>query len=298
MAADMETNTMLILGAGYSGKAVARRLLARGWTVRGTSRSEAGVERLRRAGIVGDIAGEGRLPADLLTGATALLASIPPNDDGDPMAQSVAEHLGNGRGTLRWIGYLSTTGVYGDTGGAWVDESAAANPSNARGRRRLLAEAQWLELGRRAGIAVQIFRLPGIYGPGRSALDDVRAGKARRIDKPGQAFSRIHVEDIAATVEAALARPRAGAIYNVADDLPAPSADVVAYACELLGTQPPPLIPFADIEPTLSPMSREFYADNRRLKNDRIKRELGVKLAYPDYRAGLRAILAGEKAAG
>lgn len=288
----MRSETMLILGAGYSGQAVARLLAGKAWRIKGTSRSASGAQALRDRGIDGIAMTPETFSAASLDDIDALLVSVPPDDLGDPFARQLAQAGKPAR--LRWIGYLSTTGVYGDTGGAWVDETATPNPSNPRGHRRLKAENQWLEFGRRHGIATQIFRLPGIYGPGRSALDDVRAGRARRIDKPGQAFSRIHVEDIARTVVASLDRPNACAIYNVADDLPAPSADVVAYACKLLGVTPPPLIPFAQIESTLSPMGREFYADNRRMKNERIKRELGVDLAFPTYREGLRGILAGE----
>ena len=185
---------------------------------------------------------------------------------------------------LRWLGYLSTTGVYGDRGGGWVDESDARLPSGVRGRRRVAAEDGWLALHRDRGLPVHVFRLAGIYGPGRNALATVRAGTARRVDKPGQVFSRIHVDDIVAVLRASMARPAPGAVYNVADDDPAPPQDVVAYAAELLGVAPPPLVPFA--EAALSPMARSFYDDSKRVRNDRIKRELGVRLAYPDYPRG------------
>jgi nucleoside-diphosphate-sugar epimerase len=288
----MPSQSLLILGAGYTGQVFARLLAGKAWRIKGTSRSAEGADELRSLGIEGMVlAAENFTPA-LLDDVDAVLISVPPDDQGDVFARQLTARPNR----LRWIGYLSTTGVYGDTGGAWVDETAPPNPSNARGKRRVLAESQWLGFGRQHGIATQVFRLPGIYGPGRSALDDVRAGKARRIDKPGQVFSRIHVEDIAATLMASLERPNGGAIYNVADDLPAPSADVVAYACELLDTEPPPLIPYAEIEASLSPMGREFYADTRRVKNERIKRELGVTLIYPTYREGLRAIFEDERA--
>jgi uncharacterized protein YbjT (DUF2867 family) len=278
----MPSQTLLILGAGYTARTLARLLAGKSWRIKGTSRSAEGAAGLAKHGIEGLTVTPDTFDPRLLDGVDALLISVPPDDQGDPFARQLSR-------APRWIGYLSTTGVYGDTGGAWVDETAAPNPSNARGHRRVLAERQWL------GFGAHIFRLPGIYGPGRSALDDVRAGKARRIDKPGQVFSRIHVDDIAATLAASLDRPNPGAIYNVADDLPSPSSDVVAYACELLGVTPPPLVPYAEIEPTLSPMGREFYADTRRVKNERIKRELGVTLAYPTYREGLRGILEREK---
>ncbi len=290
----MRRKTILILGAGYSGQALARLLAGEAWRIEGTSRSEAGAAKLRRMGIQGRAMTADSFAPSALAGIDALLISVPPDDQGDPFARRLA--LTAPPPELTWIGYLSTTGVYGDTAGAWVDETARPNPSNPRGRRRLLAESQWFDFGARSGIAAHVFRLPGIYGPGRSALDDVRAGKARRIDKPGQVFSRIHVADIARTIAASLDRPNAGTIYNVADDLPCASAEVVAYACELLGMAPPPLIPFAEIEASLSPMGREFYADTRRVRNERIKRELGVSLQFPTYREGLRGILEAERA--
>ena len=195
-------------------------------------------------------------------------------------------------GSARWLGYLSTTGVYGDHGGGWVDEETPPKPGQPRSLSRLAAERAWQAIGLEAGAAVDIFRLPGIYGPGRSAIDQVRAGTARRIDKPGQVFSRIHVEDIAGTVLMAITQAHAGAIYNVADDLPASTSDVVAFACELLGKPVPPVIPWEQAEPTMSAMARSFYARTRRVRNDRIKNELGVVLRYPTYREGLRAIAA------
>jgi len=286
---------MLILGAGFAGKAVARLLLSQGWRVRGTSRTADGARALCEAGLEGLVANPETSSASIATGATALLASAPPNDAGDPMLPGLGELAPDAWKTLRWIGYLSTTGVYGDTGGAWVDETAEPRPANARGHRRLRAESQWFEFGQGLGVPTHVFRLPGIYGPGRSALDDVRTGKARRIDKPGQVFSRIHVDDIARTVMASLDRPRHGAVYNVADDEPAPSAEVVAHACKLLGVEPPPLVAYEAIAAELSPMGREFYATNRRIANALIKRELGVRLAYPSYRDGLRAILESEE---
>jgi len=194
-------------------------------------------------------------------------------------------------GGARWLGYLSTTGVYGDAAGEWVDETTPPRPTRPRSTQRLSAERAWQALGTKTGAQVDIFRLPGIYGPGRSAIDQVRAGTVRRIDKPGQLFSRIHVGDIAATVLAAISRAKPGSIYNVADDLPASSSEVTAFACELLGQPIPPAIPWEQVAPTLSDMARSFYAENRRVRNERIKHELGVVLRYPTYREGLRAIL-------
>jgi len=283
-----ERGNIFVLGHGYSGKTVTRRLLARGWQAAGSSRTPS--DGAFRVAAPQDLA-PGTPAAQALLQATHLLHSIPPGPDGDSVLAPVARLL-DGKHRVQWIGYLSTTGVYGDRDGGWVDETTPTQPNNARGERRVTAERQWLALGARQGIATQVFRLAGIYGPGRSALDDVRESTARRVLKPGHDFSRIHVEDIAQTVLASIAQPRAGAIYNVCDDEPAPSADVTAYACKLLGVEPPPLIPFAQIEASLSPMAREFWSANRKVRNDKIKRELGVALQYPNYRVGLEAIFA------
>lgn len=281
-----------MLGHGYTGRALTRRLLRQGWQAAGTSREAASADGVAmfRVAAQQDLA-PGTPAAAALLQATHLLHSIPPGLEGDPVLAPVRRLL-QGQHRLRWIGYLSTTGVYGDHDGGWVDETTPTAPNNARGERRVTAEQQWLELGRQHGIATHIFRLAGIYGPGNCALDDVRAGTARRIDKPGHDFSRIHVEDIAQVLEASIAQPQRQAIYNVCDDLPAPSADVVTYACELLGVAPPPLMQFAQIKDSLSPMAREFWSANRKVANALIKSELGVRLLYPDYRSGLRAILA------
>jgi nucleoside-diphosphate-sugar epimerase len=188
----------------------------------------------------------------------------------------------------RWVGYLSTTGVYGDTGGAWVDEAAPLRAGQERGRARIAAEAAW----RATGLPVHIFRLAGIYGPGRGPFEKVRDGTARRIVKPGQYFSRIHVDDIAQVLAASIARPDPGAVYNVCDDAPVAPEEVLLHAADLLGLPPPPEVAYAEAE--MTPMARSFYAESRRVRNDRIKRDLGVRLHFPDYRAGLAAILAAE----
>jgi nucleoside-diphosphate-sugar epimerase len=193
---------------------------------------------------------------------------------------------------LAWLGYLSTTGVYGDRGGGWVDETAALCPSGERGHRRVNAEQGWLGLWRDRGVPVHIFRLAAIYGPGRSPFEALRAGAAKRIDKPGQVFSRIHVDDLAQVLFASMRQPRPGAIYNVCDDDPAPQEAVVAFAAGLLGVPAPPLVPLA--EAGLSAMALSFYDDKKRVRNSLIKHELGTVLRYPDYRAGLAAILAGQ----
>jgi nucleoside-diphosphate-sugar epimerase len=223
-----------------------------------------------------------------LAGSSYLLSSVPPDEHGDPVLDLHGADIARTR-SLRWVGYLSTTGVYGDRGGGWVDETSPLLPTGERGRRRVSAEGQWLDLRRRHGIPVHVFRLAGIYGPGRSALDAVRSGSPRRIVKPGQVFSRIHVADIARVLRASMARPRPGTVYNVCDDDPAPPADVVAFACELLGVAPPPPVPIEEAE--LSEMALSFYADIKRVSNRRIKQELGVSLLYPGYRDGLAALL-------
>jgi len=285
---------LFCFGYGFSASALGTLLGPAGWSLAGTCRTPEGCRALADAGVDAvPFSREAPLahPAQSLAGTTHLLLSIPPDADGDPALDCHGAGIAAIEG-LEWIGYLSTTGVYGDTGGAWVDESATPAPISARGRRRLQAERAWLALGETHGLAVQVFRLAGIYGPGRNALATVRRGTAKRIAKPGQVFSRIHVADIAQVLTASIARPRTGAIYNVCDDEPAPAADVVAHACDLLGVAPPPLTPHDEAD--LSPMARSFYADNRRVSNARIKAELGVRLRYPNYRDGLAALLAEE----
>jgi hypothetical protein len=292
----MARNRLFCFGFGYSAEALASRLPASEWTLVGTCRSEARRAALAACGIEAWIFdGERGMgdPSRALAGTTHLLASVPPNEKGDPVLAIHREEIARLPG-LAWVGYLSTTGVYGDRAGGWVDEASALEPTGPRGRRRVEAEAGWLDLWRGFGLPVHVFRLAGIYGPGRSAFDALREGRAQRIDKPGQVFSRIHVDDIAAVLEGSIRRPRPGAIYNLCDDDPAPPADVIAFAAGLMGVAPPPLVPFA--EATLSDMARSFYADNKRVRNDLVKSELGVTLAYPDYRSGLRAILKREGA--
>ncbi len=210
-----------------------------------------------------------------------MLLSIPPDAAGDPVLALLPMLR---RLKLRWAGYLSSTGVYGDTGGGWVDESSPCRPDSERGRRRLEAERAWLA----SGLPVEIFRLSGIYGPGRNALLDVKAGLAKRIFKENQFFSRIHVGDIARVLLASIEHPSPGEIWNVADDLPAPAHEVVAYASTLLGRDPPPLIALE--EAGLSPMARSFYDSSRRTSNRKIREKLGVTLVYPDYHTGLEAL--------
>ena len=282
--------TLFCFGLGYSAMALTRRLDAAGWTIRGTCRKPARKAALSALGISAAIFdGETPMnPPDILKGATHVLLSIPPGAEGDPVFRHHAEDIATA-GTVEWVGYFSTTGVYGDRDGGWVDESSDLRPSNDRSQRRIDAERTWLSWGNSHGIGFQIFRLPGIYGSGRSAVDQVKAGTARRISKPGHVFSRIHVEDIATVVAASIAQPQPGQIYNVCDDEPSAPGDVVAYVCELLGQKPPPEIPYGDTE--MSPMAKSFWSDNRRVCNNRIKEDLGVRLDFPNYRVGIRGIL-------
>lgn len=280
---------LYIFGIGYTGEALARAALAGGWQVAGTSRSASKCAALRARGIAAvPFDRTQALDEDALAGTTHLLSSVPPDETGDPVLDQAGAALAR-LGRLSWQGYLSTTGVYGDRAGGWVDENSDLRPAGERGRRRVAAEQGWLDLGRRTGTPTHLFRLPGIYGPGRSPLDDLKAGTARRIDKPGQVFSRIHVDDLVRVLQASMAKPDPGAAYNVTDDEAAPSSEVVEFAAGLLGVEPPPLIPFGEAK--LSPMAASFYAESKRVRNDRIKQELGVTLSYPTYREGLRAII-------
>ena len=288
-------STLICFGLGYSAETLARRSARKGWSIAGTARDATNIERLRTQGYaVGRFTSEPDNPeiSRLLAGTTHLLLSIPPGPNGDPVLRHYRDRIA-GLSTLDWIGYLSTVGVYGDHAGALVDETTPPRPHSERTQARAIAESDWLALGEEIGRPVQVFRLAGIYGPGRSALDKILAGKARRVVKPGQVFNRIHVEDIATVLEASMARPRAGGIYNVADDEPAAPDEVVAYAAELLGIAPPPAVPFAEAE--LTPMARSFYGDSRRVANTRIKSELGVRLAYPSYRVGISSLLAKQR---
>ena len=279
------TGTLLCFGYGYCAATLARRLLAKGWTVRGTTRSADKLAAMRAGGIEPFLFDrEHPLPHGALDGASHALTSIAPDDAGDPVLDLHAADLTS----VAWCGYLGTTAVYGNHGGAWVDEDSELRPVSERSRRRAEAEKAWLEFGARTGKAVAIFRLAGIYGPGRSAVDNLRAGTARRIDKPGQVFNRIHVEDIATVVQASMMEPRAGAIYNVADLEPSPPQDVVAYAATLLGMAVPPLIPFEQAQ--LSDMARSFYGENKRVSSALAIAELGVSFAYPTYREGMAAL--------
>ncbi|MDX1485174.1 MAG: SDR family oxidoreductase [Alphaproteobacteria bacterium] len=290
------SSRLFCFGLGYSARALCRALAGDGFGLAGTTRSGRDEAASTDPEIdVFAFDGNAPLAPEALRGTTHLLVSIPPDGGGDIVLRHHRDDLASalaGDPPLRWIGYLSTTGVYGDRGGAWVDEASALAPSSDRSRRRAVAERQWLDAWRETGLPVHVFRLAGIYGPGHSALDQLRAGTAKRIIAPGHLFSRIHVADIVAVLRASMAAPNPGAVYNVCDDEPAEPAAVIEFAAGLLGLPPPPAERLADA--TLSEMAKSFWADDRRVRNARIKDELGVRLLYPDYRAGLTAIAAAE----
>lgn len=289
---------MFFFGLGYTAERLAARLLSVGWLVSGTVREPEKREALEKRGIDAYLFGPDRpleSPDRALESVTHLVSSIPPAEAGDPALLAHGEAI-RAVETLRWIGYLSTPAVYGDRQGGVARESDTPNPGSSRGHRRLAAEQAWTEAF--DGVApVQIFRLSGIYGPGtRNAIAQVKAGSARIIDKPGQVFNRIHVDDIGSILLASMACPRPGGIYNVADNEACASGDIIRHACALLGVEPPKPIPFDSAE--LSPMARSFYSECKRLDTTRLVEELNVRLAYPTYREGLAAILTELEAAG
>ncbi|MGH1464157.1 MAG: SDR family oxidoreductase [Cognatishimia sp.] len=281
-------NTLLSLGHGFSAQALAARLVPQGWRVIGTTRKSDKLAELAAAGVEPVL-----WPCDLtpvLKGVTHILTSAGPDTQGDPILRAARPAIEAVKGQVRWVGYLSTTGVYGDHDGGWVDETSALDPATERGKRRVLAERQWLEI---SDLPVHVFRLAGIYGPGRGPFAKLRKGIAQRVIKKNQVFSRIHVDDIAQVLEASMARPNPGRIYNVCDDDPQPPEVVIEYAAKLLGMPPPPAVAFEDAK--MSPMARTFYSDSKRVRNDRIKDELGVRLKYPTFKATLDAMLAQER---
>lgn len=279
------TGTLLSFGHGYSAQALARILLPQGWRIIGTTRSPEKAAALSATGVE-PLVWPGADIAPALDAATHLLVSAAPDEAGDPVLRLCGAEIAARAGRFAWVGYLSTTGVYGDRGGDWVDEDSPLAPTTPRGRARVAAEAAWRALP----LPLHIFRLAGIYGPGRGPFEKVRQGTARRIVKPGQVFSRIHVDDIAQVLAASIARPNPGAVYNLCDDDPAPPEDVIAHAAHLLGLPVPPAEDFATAE--MTPMARSFYAESKKVRNDRIKTELGVRLIHPDFRSGLAALLA------
>lgn len=280
------SKTLLTIGQGYTADALAARLAPKGWRLFGTTRTEERMDTVRARGVTPLLWPDVK---DALARATHLLMCAAPSEGTDPFLAEFGSNMAELAPNLAWAGYLSTTGVYGDHAGAWVDEDTPLAPTTARGKARAAAEAAWQDIG----LPLHIFRLSGIYGPGKSALDRIRNGTAKRIIKEGQVFSRIHVEDIAQALEASMAQPSPGSVYNLADDDPAPPQDVIEYAAELLGTALPPAVPFDEAE--LSPMARSFYSESKRVRADRVKAELGIDLLYPDYRSGLEAILAAEQ---
>jgi len=287
---------LFCFGLGYCALALARQLKTEGWQIAGTVRTVEKKADLEGSGIEVHVFDGEAAMADApaaLDGTTHLLCSIPPRED--IPAPALAWHAADiaRLEDLDWMGYLSTTGVYGDRGGAWVDEDTPPAPNLERSVRRLEAEQQWLVMAERYAVPVHIFRLAGIYGPGRGVLAQVRNGRAKRVVKPGQVFSRIHVDDIVQVLRASMAAPHPGRIYNLADDEPEAPDKVVAFACGLLGVPAPPEVPFDEAD--LSDMARSFYADNKRVRNERIKSELGVALRYPSYRDGLKADLQADR---
>lgn len=285
------TQHLLSFGHGFSARALSRLLLPRQWQITGTTRSPEKAAHLAETGITPLIwpGGDG---AGAISSATHLLISTAPDAAGDPVLAALADSIAAAAPRLAWVGYLSTTGVYGNHDGGWVNETTPLTPSTRRGHHRVLAEGQWQALAARANLPLHIFRLAGIYGSGRGPFAKVRDGTARRIIKAGQVFSRIHVDDIAQVLAASINRPDPGAIYNVCDDDPAPPEDVIAHAAQLLGLPVPDAVPFETAE--MSAMARSFYAESKRVDNTRIKAELGVSLLYPDYRRGLAALLADD----
>lgn len=282
---------IFIFGAGYSGRAFAAARRDAALRIDGTTRSPGNFEALRAAGIVPhQFDGTGLSPeiAARLAETETLVVSIAPDESGDPVLNVARETIVSAMPKLRWIGYLSTVGVYGDRGGAWIDETAPTNPGSARSRMRVAAEEAWLELGRETKIPVAVLRLSGIYGPGRNALVNLAERTARRLVKKDQVFNRIHVADIAGALWH-LAGARTGGVFNVTDDCPAPPQDVVAYAAGLMDIVPPPEIPFETAE--LSPMARSFYAENKRVSNAALK-QAGYVFRYPDYKAAFDALWA------
>ncbi|MFX0545443.1 SDR family oxidoreductase [Roseovarius sp. S1116L3] len=280
------TKTLLTFGHGYSARALASLLRREGgWRIIGTTRDAEKARALEAEGIE-PLIWPGSDVAPALTEATHLLISAGPGEHGDPVLAQLQSQIKRAAPHLDWAGYLSTTGVYGDHDGGWVDEQTPLDPGTGRGKLRQEAEAAWQGI---PSLPLHIFRLAGIYGPGRGPFAKVRSGKARRIIKEGQVFSRIHVEDIAQIVAASMHAPDPGAIYNLCDDDPAPPQDVIGYAAELLGLPLPEAVPFEEAE--MSDMARSFYAESKRVRNDRIKEDLGITLRYPTYREGLRAMV-------
>ncbi|MFC7054322.1 NAD(P)-dependent oxidoreductase [Hansschlegelia quercus] len=280
---------LVVIGCGYTGRRFVELHGAEFDAVDATARSAdaaAKLEGVTRHVFDGGPADDGLAAA--IAEATHVLVSAPPDDRGDPTLRGAGAALAQAN-NLAWIGYLSTIGVYADTGGAWVDETTLPEADSERGRRRIEVERDWLAFGADKGVAVQVFRLAGIYGPGRNQIENLKGGTAKRLVKSGQVFNRIHVDDIAAAIAAGIERSGVGPIVNVADDEPAPPQDVVTYAAGLIGVEPPPEVAFETAE--LTPMARSFYSSNKRVRNRLLREGLGVRLAYPTYREGIAALV-------
>lgn len=277
--------TLLSFGHGYSARALAAVLIPQGWRVIGTTRSADKADKIAATGVE-PLIWPGADVTSALVGATHVLISAGPTAAGDPVLGELRDAIADRAASLDWLGYLSTTGVYGNHDGDWVDEDTPLTPTTQRGQWRKEAEAAWQAVPQ---LPLHIFRLAGIYGPGRGPFEKVRQGTARRIIKEGQVFSRTHVEDIAQVLAASIAHPAPGTAYNVCDDDPAPPQEVIAHAATLLGLPVPPAIPIEQAD--MTPMARSFYAESKRVRNDRIKDALGVRLRYPTYREGLAALL-------
>ena len=280
---------ILTFGHGYTAGYLTRLAVAEGWQVTGTTRAHA--DRVTEAGAAVRLwPGQSDLIREDIAQADAILVSAPPTEAGDAVRAEFAAEIAQAQ--PKWLGYLSTTGVYGDRQGDGVDEDSPLEPSTARGQARVDAEAAWQALASSHDLPLHIFRLAGIYGPGRGPFAKLRAGTARRIIKPGQVFSRIHVEDAAQILMASIKAPRPGAIYNLCDNQPAPPQEIIACAAGMIGMPVPEAEPFESAE--MTPMARSFYADSKKVSNARIKDDLGITLKYPDYRSALAAILKAE----
>ena len=283
-------NHLFCFGLGYCGQALGQILKHQGWKVSGTTRDAAALKQLEQDGFsMYQFDGDNPLPADVLDGVSHILLSIPPDDAGDPVFLKYATGLAERANNLKWLGYLSTTGVYGDQQGEWVDEASPLTPSTKRGEKRLKAEKDWLSLYHNHNLPVHLFRLAGIYGPGSNQLEKVAAGTARRRIKPGQVFSRIHLDDIVGILIASMKNPSPGRAYNVCDDEAVPPQDVVTFAAQLLDVEPPQEIVFNPEDMTA--MGLSFFAESKRVSNQRVKDELGYVFKYPTYREGLKALL-------
>ena len=293
MADSPEQKNLFCFGFGFAAQALAERLHSKNWTVSGTCRVTDQRACLTNAPLFSfDGTHDSKEIFESLSKTTHLLISIPPQTSGDVVLKNFSSNIAKNK-NLQWIGYISSTGVYGDTQGEWVNESSPLQPATELNVRRVESELAWLKMAKQNGCPVMVFRCVGIYGPGRNLLISVKQGRARRIEKPGLVFSRIHVEDLAQTLESSIQKPKSGEIYNVCDDEPAPPSEAVEYAFKLLNISPPPLIPFDSAE--LSEVARGFYKACKRVSNKKIKEELGIKLKYPNYRIGLDEIFKSMK---